>query len=56
MRTLSLCISRFFIGTAMTQATADNPEMVLLKTEVDVCGYDDVGLKRLTVKEIEAML
>lgn len=56
-------LTGFIIGALLSTAfhyerdvQANEPEIVLVHTEQDVCGYDDVGLKRLTVDMIEGTL
>ena len=37
-------------------AVAEQPDMVLVHYETDVCGYDDIGLMRLNENMIEEKL
>ena len=52
----------FILGCALTYALTHEPRAVaqekplLIEYRVDVCAADDIGVKRLTVKDVKEIL
>lgn len=45
-----------FVLNTNHNAVAEDPEIVWVHTEQDVCGYDDIGLLPLNPKQIEEIV
>lgn len=50
---ITLIFIGFMLSPAQTAATGD---MVFIEYEVDSCFADDIGLKKLTIEDVEDML
>ena len=59
MKTLSRLHTHFVFAWSYLydhNAVAKDPEVIRIHTEVDVCGTENIELKRLSVSDIEELL